>query len=1478
MSFASKVYLKLRIGALSIILFFSVIHSVLSAPAQTPLFLAQPVRPVMMLNMSNDHQLFFKAYDDYSDLDKDGTPDIGYKNAYQYYGYFDSEKCYLYTNGRFEPNSFAVAGNPATVGKYCNNGTTNNEWSGNFLNWATMTRVDAVRKILYGGLRSTDSLTETVLERAFLPNDAHSFAKYYAGADLPNLTPFGAASAATDVKDRGLTICNTTDPSDRNVRSQSVTSPPLMRVARGNFSLWASNERWQCRWRDNVSDSNRGVNGNNPEVSGIQAYSDSPKLEKKLGDGDYNVRVKVCVTGHTNDTDNESCRTYIDNNGVARIKPSGLLQQFGENNSIHFGLMTGSYAKNKSGGVLRKNAGTITNEINLENGIFVRPADEDVTTFNGIIRTLDVLRIYGYNYNGAGEDGAYNDSGADNCPWALNTFNNDRCSNWGNPQSEIFLESLRYLAGKATANFSADDSSRIAGLNTASWAAPISNNNYCAPLSVIQFNASTSSYDSGSEAELGGVTDVGLADVAALNTITDSVGTSEGISGTTRFVGRINGSTEAADIDGLCTAKTVNNLSSVGGTCPDAPRLNGGYQIAGLAYHARKDGILLDGVSSGNNRQKVTTYGVALAPAVPRVEVKVPGSETQKITLLPACRNNTVSGNCAIVDFKIVDQQFNVTTASGATANTGKLYVNWEDSEQGGDFDQDMWGIINYVVTGTQVTVTTDVVAQSTPDRMGFGYVISGTTSDGFYTHSGINGYTRAAPDEEDIPIGAKILGCSSCNSADSATSNTFNVGTSSAKPLEQPLYYAAKWGGYSDDGMTTTQIAAVTNPPNYFFATDPRTLKTSLENAFRQVSEGVGGAATVAANSTRLDGDTLVYQARFDSSDWSGEMLAYPVTANGTVNTAQPKWTTNTMMPVNADSRRIFTYDGTANTTVELTTANWSANLLPSLKAALQSDGADDSIATNRFNWLRGDRANESAAGGLRIRTKLLGDIVNSDPAFSGANDMRYGDLPAEYGAASYAAYVQAKRARTPLIFVGANDGMLHAFNANTGAEVFAYIPRGVFANLTELTKPNYQHRYYVDGPMFVGDAYFDNDSDGVGGTWKTILVGTLGAGGRGIFALDITNPLAPEVIFDIHAGDGSTLAGQLGYISGQALLVPTGASNRGDGVWSVIVGNGYESTSGRSKLIAIDIEDPTNVVAIDTETGTGLSAPALLPDNTGVVTAAYAGDLTGRMWRFDLTGNNLTAWDSFFNGAGAPRPFFRAINDSGGAQPITAAPTLGYNSLKTKNGGAPSVMVYFGTGKYYESADNLTKGIQSFYGIADTDNRVTITTATKNTVLHEKVITAETTTRRTIANDATPESGETTVDWDSKSGWYIDLVTPPGLVGTGERVVSKPRLLYDRLLFTSFIPSSLPCQFGGSGWLMELTGVGDKYIGHSILGDEANTPLIYGVLGSGGLTPITGGEKVTIPICDIKGDCDSIIGLLPAAAKGRMSWRQVR
>lgn len=1482
---------KALVSVVSALASLAIVHAANAAPAQSPLFLQAPVRPIMMLNMSKEHQLFFKLYDDYSDITRldggapDDVPDLTYNNNFDYYGYFDSNKCYTYntTSGLFSPSQFRTD-------KYCNAGTATSEWSGNFLNWSTMTRMDAVRKILYGGKRSTDTATATVLERAFLPNDAHSFAKYYAGADLPRLTPFASNGADADVMQRGITICNTTEPESRATLSQNATGAndlPLIRVARGNYSLWASNERWQCRW-------GQGNNDNNAAISEINAHSGAPGTGVGLGNINYVARVAVCTSDALIDvTNNERCQKY----GTSS-KPIGLLQTYGENNSIHFGLMTGSYTSNKSGGVLRKKVGSITDEIN-SNGTFKVPDSKF-----SIIKTIDLLRIYGYRF----DDGIYHSAtGSDGCSWARSEFDNGTCTNWGNPQAEIYLESLRYLAGLESPDFNVSDADKISAPNledkdapftlnqVAAWDDPVDtgeSGNYCAPLNVLQFNASTTSYDTD---DLDGAEDLGFSE---LDSTVDAIGVSEGVTGGTNnkyFVGS-NGGTSDADKNQICDAKTVTALSAVSGICPESPRLEGGYKIAGLAYLARKDGVAV-------GREKVKTFGVALAPAVPKVTITVPGTSgnTKKtVTILPACRNllTTPDANCAIVDFKLVKQE---TDASGNI--TGKLYVNWEDSEQGGDFDQDMWGVISYSVTSTNVTVQTQVVAQSTGDPMGFGFVISGTEQDGFHVYSGANNFTFEPQYTGVASCSATGTNRCTCRTGGTGTagacdvaynsalqSHTFTIGNSTAKSLQPPLYYAAKWGGYKNNvnpttgaeiELTTAEIAAQTAPETYFYATDPRKLEASLKAAFADIAAAVGSAATVAANSTRLTGETFVYQATFNSSDWSGQLLAYPLKPNGTIDTNAPAaWQTDSTL-TRSSTRKIYTYDGdTARSLVKLDSNAWTSSL-PSLKAALRLSGEpDDTVALKRFNWLLGSSVDENVAGGMRIRKKLLGDVVNSDPAFAGAASQRYNLLPDEYGSASYAAYVAAKKTKTAALFVGANDGMLHAFNASTGAELFAYIPRGAYSKLAEVSKPGYVHQYLVDGPMYVGDVYFDSDNDGVGGEWRTIVAGTLGYGGRGAYALDVTDALSagggePEVIFDVSAEDSSVpYRNDLGYSAGKILIVPTA-----DGQWSAIFGNGTDSNNGIAKLIAIDVEDPTNYAAIDTEVASnGLSGAALLPGGTGVITHAYAGDLKGNMWKFDLTNDDMDRWSVAYNG----KPVIKVIDSDGVEQPITATPTLGLNALKKVGTGAnakSSVMIYFGTGKYYESTDGTLKTIQSIYGIADTE-AISLTKSNRTTKLHEKTIASESATSRVIADDSTPASEVPEVDWDDQDGWFLDLKAP-SKSATGERVLSKPLLLFDRIILSTFIPSSNQCDYGGDGWLMELTGVGDKFIGHSILGTKGNHILDNAIIGD--LIPIIAGEKVHIigsglgdggekpPLITIDGDAGK-------GTRGRMSWRQIK
>jgi type IV pilus assembly protein PilY1 len=1474
---------KLRMGVVTVLMTLGVAHNAYSVPAQKPLFQTNSVKPIMMLNMSKDHQLYFKVYDDYSDLDNDGIPDTTYKNSYDYYGYFDSEKCYLYStsNNRFEP----VAAVSDTG--YCNV-SVDTQWSGNFLNWASMTRIDSVRKILYGGLRSTDSPTETVLERAFLPHDAHSFAKFYDGDDIGRLTPFKSVpknqlnTAAT-----GITICNTTPGG--TALSQKVTHAPLLRVARGNYTFWASNERWQCRWREDMTNSADGVNGNDQASTGIYAYSDSPTSVDKtstttvdenyrLGTGsaagEYYARVQVCVTG----LEETNCYKYPSGNR----KPQGLLQEFGEprNGStdakINFGLMTGSYSNNTAGGILRKAVGNLSAEVKAT-------TDGTFTGVNGAINTLNKLRIYGYRY----ADGTYfGETGSDSCSWALGSFTSG-CSNWGNPQAEIYLESLRHLAGKTpntafnVTDSSKKDNAKIAGVTeVATWTAPVTAANYCAPLNVLQFNASSTSYDGD---DLAKASDIMGSET--LNSWTNKVGADyEKLIGD-YFVGKTS-----TDSNELCTAKTIGNLSDVRGTCPDAPRLEGSYHIAGLASYARRNDLIpdtADPITSVKGPQTVRTYGVALSPALPKVTIPVPNSTTgHTVTILPACRNKTITttsgngANCAIVDFKVLAQ-----SAPDATTKTGTLYVNWEDSEQGGDYDQDLWGIIKYEVTSTQVKITTDAIAQSSGDKMGFGFVVNGTDNDGFHVLSGINNFT--------------FDDCNNCVVGDSAKSVEYKVGTSNAKLLESPLFYAAKWGGYSDAyiaslkkatkdvGGTYTEatllaaLKEIKNPNTYYFATDPRKLAASLSEAFKDIAAGIGAASSVATVSARVSAGSLVYQAQFNSENWTGNLLAYEFDKAGGI-VATPKYCTSDIiiegkkectgqMATNSSTRTLYISNGS-----ELKSLEWG-NL-----TQLQKDGlrllAEATIAPDtteityanakkRLDWLAGNATYEEATTGGILRNRgteanrnILGDIVNSSPVHVGDRNFRYESLPGDAGA-KYKAFLADKKKPTmpTYIIVGSNDGMVHAFDANTLAEKFAFIPSNSFlrkentdegTKLTNLSSPTYgkvpgnPHTYNVDGPITYSDVYITVDKVASTKAWRRVVVGTFGAGGRSIYALDVTGA-TPTLLFELNEADYP----ELGYVIGKPIIAPMK-----NGRWAAIFGNGSDSTKA-SHLFVVDIEDPkssTLTRVISAGEGTGLSAPSVLLDGVGRAVTAYAGDIDGNLWRFDLNNADPKDWVMDYK-------LFKALATGSTAaepkpQPITGAPTLGVNAKKDFK-----TMVYFGTGKYYDDDDSSTNiPAQSFYAILDTGAEVARST------LLQKTITTTGITSRTVST-ANP-------NWDAQNGWYLDFNYSGA---PGERVTTKPLLLFDKLIFPTLIPTASQCDAGGGSWLMEVVAVGDKYINQHVLDPNVYDSAL--VVGNVNFVSVIDGGGVIVKN-NSSGEIKGVKTTGEKALEGRESWRQIQ
>lgn len=1379
--------------------------------SQTPLFLSNPVAPIVMLTLSNDEQLYYTAFPEYADLNGDGKADKTYINDFNYYGYFDPGKCYSYDGSKFVPQYL-------TDDHYCTD--SSGEWSGNFLNWVSMARIDIVRKILYGGYRSTDTSSETVLERTYLPNDTHSWVRYYDGADLSKLTPFTAGSQAesqstslikvqtgkvqfnvgdsaaaafqlgdqvvassgtsavlagvvvgnssgslsvqvtkasgsgkynnwqiNDPTRAGVSFCNTT-VAGSNRFSQNVTAPPLIRVAQGNYSLWAANERWQCRWFEEKSYTGQSLisdkfgkafsNGNDATITGIDANAGNPhKADVGLGDDDYIARVQACVSGLVG---SEACKQYPDGD----LKPIGVLQEYGDNGQIDFGLVTGSYTKNKSGGVLRKNAGPITDEINeSSDGTFKTPTDGE-----GIIYTLDKFRIYGYDT----DNGYYNtsSSGGDDCPWALSSFNNGQCTNWGNPQSEMYLETLRYLAGKnpdPAFIFSGDD--KIPGLTIATWQDPLNSTNYCTPLNVVDFNASVNSYDSD---QLSNTTDIGAGDAASL---TDVVGQGEGIDGKKWFVGQTS-----SDTDQLCTAKQVSNFGQVLGICPEAPRLAGSYDIAGLAHYAYTNSIRSD----LPGQQTVKTYGVDLAPAVPRIEIPKPGATAPAVTILPACRDTSLNppGNCSITGFQVIDQD----TQNG----TGSFLIVWDDSEQGGDHDSDMKGILSYVITDSGIKVTTQTFAESTPYALGFGYVISGTTDDGFHVSSGVNSFHYSDPSG-----GAD---CSSdCNLNDAAESRTYTLGESPAGMLKSPLYYAAKWGGYTKSaGFPDTPSSWDANgdgiPDNYYYAVDPAKLAQDLAKLFHGVATVAGSVASIAANSTVFNANSLVYQAGFDSTDWSGHLLAYTLGTNGFADTL--KWDAGAQLDQaygqSISGRNLVTWRPDKAQGVDFA---WNK-----LSATQQADLGSQ----NMTDYIAGSHANEVQNGGsYRDRNTLLGDIVDSNPVFSYTENFGDALLPDPAGS-SYGSFVNSKSDRPPMIYVGANDGMLHGFNASTGAEEFAYIPNALMAKLADLADPGYDnnHQFYVDGNITVADAYI---AEGNGSAaWHTILVGSLGAGGNAIYALDVSDPanFGPS---DVLWEDSSADAGfsDLGATIGQPTI-----ARLNDGTWVAIFGNGYGTNTAALFVVDLATGALIDEVAVPTTGTNGLASPTTY-DLTGDLNTdlVYAGDLQGHLWRFDISSTNDNKW--------AASLLFTAQYGTGSTvtdQPITVRPAV----VPGPNGGQ---MVYFGTGKYFSSSDASNLDVQSFYGVWDDDSTTDITRAD---LQQQKILHQIKSNGRELRVTST-----NTVDWSSQMGWYMDLL-PPDSTPQGERVIDNPQFNQGRILFATLIPPQNPCDYQNSSWFMAL------------------------------------------------------------------------
>ena len=573
--------------------------------------------------------------------------------------------------------------------------------------------------------------------------------------------------------------------------------------------------------------------------------------------------------------------------------------------------------------------------------------------------------------------------------------------------------------------------------------------------------------------------------------------------------------------------------------------------------------------------------------------------------------------------------------------------------------------------------------------------------------------------------------------------------------------------------------IAQAGRTGSAYNAADQTTLTQTLGAVFADIIAQSGAAATVSLNSAAVSAASRVYQARFNSADWSGQLLSVALNADGTPGATQ--WDAGRLIANQpAGTRTVLTYKPSTRAGIAFrwpaaasspTAAELDAAQVTALNTS--ASGTVDNLGAQRLDWVRGSSANEgSGSNGLRVRpTSKLGDIVGSAPVYVAAPAAGYAD-------AAYAAFRSARAARAPMVYVGANDGMLHGFDATTGQERLAYVPSAVYANLPALASRGYSHRFFVDAPPVSADA-------NLAGAWRTVLASGLGAGGRGIFVLDVTDPAAfseSNAATLVRFEFGAAQDGDVGFVMHRPALVRLNS-----GKWAAVFGNGYNGTAtGQAALFVVDLETGALVRKIATGAGSVTTPNALtgvsVVDQDGNQTAdvVYAGDLQGNLWKFDLSSASPGSWAL----ANAGRALFSTAGTFGAA-PITQAPEVS----RHPQGG---LMVAFGTGKYLELSDVTSSAANYFFGIWDNGTAVTAATQLVQQTVLSTPVGPDGATYRLISANA--------VDWSRHRGWYLVLPEP------GERSVSEPVLRNGRVIFTTLTPSSVQCTAGGTSWLMEL------------------------------------------------------------------------